>query len=125
NFNYNNFSLDGDNPNATDLYTRGKAILSGAPVTNNFDFLFREGTAAQPGDIERGVFEFSTVGLSSANTINSVTLTGYVSLIQNSPAAMNVGFYGYAGDGQVTLADATGGGSTRWGTLLNPSVGTF
>src|SRR5262249_2948251 len=120
------FSLDGDNPNGTDLYTAGRAIIGGAPVTNNFDFNFREGTSSTPGITERGVMEFSTAGITASSVINSVTLTGTVGLLQYTGAqgGVDARFYGYAGNGQITTADATAS-STSYGLLTNAALGTF
>ncbi len=119
-----NFMLVADSPSA-DTYTSGRAIISGTPSTTNVDFLFREGVSSQPGVTERGVLEFSTAGIPAGSIINSATLSGYASRAEATPGApLDVSFYGYAGNGQITTADATAS-STRYGESISPVVGAF
>ncbi len=120
-----NFMLTADNPNGADVYTGGRAIIHGTPVTTNMDFLFREGSAGQAGVTERGVMEFSTAGVTASSTIGSAMLTGTINTLQNgTPAAIGVSFYAYAGSGQITTADATASG-VLVGSLSAPSPGAF
>jgi large repetitive protein len=119
-----NYMLVGTNPSGTDVYPAGRAILK-TPVTNNLDFLFREGSSSAPTTNQRGIVEFSTAGLPSSAVISSATLSGTIDLNQaGTGGPASAGFYVYAGDGQITTADATAS-STRAGLLNNPALGTF
>ncbi len=119
-----NYMLVGTNPSGTDVYPAGRAILQ-TPVTNNLDFLFREGGTGPATTNQRGVLEFSTAGLPAGATVRSATLTGTIDLDQGSPSApASAGFYAYAGDGQITTADATAS-TTQAGLLSNPALGSF
>lgn len=120
-----NFGLVGDNPNI-ETYSAGRAILDGTPVTTGFDFLFRTGlNISQTGVSERGVMEFSVAGVPIDAIVTSVTLTGSINLIEGGASApLDVGFYGYAGNGQITTADATVS-TTRYGQLLTSTTGAF
>src|SRR5262249_50945403 len=119
-----NYMLVADNP-SIETYAAGRAILGGVPATNGLDFLFREGTSSsQIGASERGVMEFSTSGVPANSVILSARITGTINRVEAGPPAMDVGFYGYAGNAQITTADANAS-STRYGQLINPTVGAF
>jgi VCBS repeat-containing protein len=119
-----NFMLTSDNPSGANVYTPGRGIIHGTPVTTNLDFLFREGTAVQ-GVTERGVMEFGTPGISATSVISSAMLSATIGTLQTSASGgVGAAFYAYAGDGTITTADATAS-TTQIGTITNAALGSF
>src|SRR5262245_61716738 len=70
----------------------------------------------------RGLLEFNIecIGPNPANV--TATLKGYVRGLQNPP--VDVGFYGYAADGQLSLSDATAS-NYLVGSVTNAALGNF
>jgi hypothetical protein len=73
---------------------------------------------------DRGLFEFDISALPANAMIVSAIFQGYVNLINGTSSNITVNFYGYAGDGVVTLSDATVT-TQSIGTLSGVYVGPF
>ncbi|MBI3465096.1 MAG: tandem-95 repeat protein [Planctomycetes bacterium] len=76
----------------------------------------------------RGLLEFRISSIGSDATIVSAILKGNVWLLQYSNCLSNcidVGFYGYSGNGALSTSDATAGSANKVGSRVSDDLGPF